>query len=501
MSLFRRFREAISASENQADLDPHAWQLPSSFSTPKPGGKQTIIPSPRIFASALIPRVPQAGNLETALAYPDIGHAAVHLALLECFWSLRLSANALDIEVDRPPAYEEKPRTTLTTAPASLPKSQRWNLLVDLAVARFTAWWSNIDDVLRHATAYAHHGSDKVAVQLTKDYLPPLDVLLIWYAFMLDTDSYNQCRSRMPQIQHLSFPWPAIRDAIDMEKMHFVLPRGAQALFSNLSGQSADILTYLKNPPAYSAPGVLPVEVDLAAEVKKYENFIDKAHTLLWIRAPSLNGSLSRASEDYLEFQLREAIPGKPQADLAFGIELLWQTHRLFPSQYDVFVGEIGSDQQSSDVKGLEPQTRRVSLGKADPHLESIQCLCWTCERIRDDIPTFVHSSPLNASSSSTTPAKDIPSQLSCLSSDQIRLIQNDVGFYTAVEDARRRHKTLPTRPPTEAEREVERRVKERQKELGYLPGLNDYVEVLPDGTRKIRTQKQTIPYGNIAGI
>ncbi|KAH7175233.1 hypothetical protein EDB81DRAFT_769485 [Dactylonectria macrodidyma] len=501
MSLFRRFREAISTSENQADLDPHTWQLPSSFSTPKPGGKQTVIPDPRLFASALIPRVPQAGNLESALAYPDIGHAAVHLALLECFWSLRLSASALDIEVDQPPAYEEKPRTTLTTAPTSLPKSQRWNLLVDLAVARFTAWWSNIDDVLRHATAYAHHGSDKVAVQLTKDYLPPLDVLLVWYAFMLDADSYNQCRSRMPQINQLSFPWPAIRDAIDMEKMQFELPRGAQALFSNLSGQSADILTYLKNPPAYSDPGVLPVEVDLAAEVKKYENLIDKAHTLLWIRAPSLKGSLSRASEDYMEFQLSGKAPGEHQADLAFGVELLWQTHRLFPSQYDIFIDEIGSGKQSSDVKSLESQSHSVSPGVADSHLESAQCLCWTCERIRDDIPTFVHRPPPSASLSSATPQKDTKSQLSCLSPDQIRHIQNDLGFYTAVEDARRRHKTLPTRPPTEAEKEAERRVKERQKELGYLPGLNEYVEVLPDGTRKIRTQKHYIPYGKMAGI
>uniref|UniRef100_A0A8H7NH24 Uncharacterized protein n=1 Tax=Bionectria ochroleuca TaxID=29856 RepID=A0A8H7NH24_BIOOC len=56
MLLLNRVRKAISAS--QVGLEPHSWTLPSpsSYPTPKPGGKlQTVIPNPKIFANAHIP--------------------------------------------------------------------------------------------------------------------------------------------------------------------------------------------------------------------------------------------------------------------------------------------------------------------------------------------------------------------------------------------------------------------------------------------------------------
>jgi hypothetical protein len=83
MSLFVRVLEALSGSK--VDVDPHTWKLPSSYSTSKPRGKQTIIPNPRIFANAFVTNEPQPGNIETILVYPDISHIAVQLALLECF--------------------------------------------------------------------------------------------------------------------------------------------------------------------------------------------------------------------------------------------------------------------------------------------------------------------------------------------------------------------------------------------------------------------------------
>ncbi|EEU33460.1 uncharacterized protein NECHADRAFT_98456 [Fusarium vanettenii 77-13-4] len=349
-----------------------------------------------VFANALIPSEPNVGNLETALAYPDVSHAAVYLALLEYFRNLWLSASALDIE------------------------------------------WTNINDVLNHAAVYAHHASDRVAVQLAKDYLPPLDVLLVWYAFMLDTDAYRAayhaaCRDREPhvppRIQKLCFPWPAIRDVIDIEKIQFSLPRAAQTLFLTLSGQSADILTYLKSPPAYIKSGTLPFEVNLTAEVKKHKKFINEAHGLLWIRAPALNRSLARAS--------------------------------------------------SSALRSLT-----LGPGATDPGL-----------RIRDDIPIFIHIPPPYTSSSSADPPAAMQGQLSSLSPGQLRQIQDDLGFYNAVKSARRRSEPLPTRPPIAAEKDAERIAKEKQKEARYLPGLNEYIKVLLDGKQKIRRQKHTTPF------
>ncbi|KAK5994732.1 hypothetical protein PT974_03115 [Cladobotryum mycophilum] len=494
MSLFSRFRR--TAPGNQAHVDPHQWQLPS-YTTSKSSEKQPLIPDPKIFTNGSIPSELSAGNIETLLQYPNVSHAAVHLALLECFRKLRLSAVTLDVEAHYPPAYEEKPTNNASSGPTKLPESQRWDLLVRLAVARFAAWWSNIDLVFNHALAYARNPNPKAAIQLTKDYIPPLDVLLVWYTFMLDSDSYRAaCCARerdIPRLQQLCFPWPAIRDAIDMEKLELTLSRGAQNLFSTLSGQSADILAYLNKPPAYADADSLPFGVDLFSEVKKHESFMERAHSLLWIRAPALNGSLERASTEYFDWQLKDPSTTSIASEMPFGVDLFWRTHRLFPSHYELFLLEIETIEESSEPKQHVSQNQVLG---SEPENRS-KCSCWTCERIRENVPTFVHIPAAHASSSSSSSSTH--AYLTSLPPDQLRQIQDDLGFYHAVEGARARGDPLPTRPATNAERVAERTAKEKQTRLGYLPGLHEYVEVLPDGRRKIRKQKHASPWAGLS--
>jgi hypothetical protein len=282
-----------------------------------------------------------------------------------------------------------------------------------------------------------------------------------------------------------------------MEKMEFTLPRAAQNLFKNLSSQSCDILSYLENPPAYTDSGKVRFETDLFVEVKKHEAFIDESRKMLWIRSPALRGSLVRAGSEYLDFHLGEsaAIEDDVADQQPFGVQLFWKTHRLFPRQYKAFLKEIGRSQKQviEDSKGDSKNT----FDEDSASMLSQLCRCWTCERIRDDLPEFVHSQlptssspPSSSKSPAPTPSNPMQQQLSLLSPDQMRQIQDDVGFYLAVEDARRRKIPLPTRPPTTAEKGAEKIAKQKQKEVGYLPGLNEYVEVLPDGTRKIRVRR-----------
>ncbi|RMJ00590.1 hypothetical protein CDV36_015857 [Fusarium kuroshium] len=505
MPLFNRLRGVISG--HQADVDPHSWKLPSSYSSCKPGGKQTVIPEPSIFVNAFPPADAEVGNTATILACPDISHAAVHLALLECFRILRLEASALQVDVHGLPAYSEKPRDDVpSTGTTRLPESQRWDLLIRLAVSRFAVWWTNIDHVLVHIAAYGHHAGDRVMVQLTKEYLPPLDVLLVWYAFMLNSDTYNTaCRDHERQVarlEHLCFPWLAIRDAIDMDRFRFELPRTAQNLFTTLSAQSSDILTYLESPPAYTEGGTRSFEADLFAEVKKQENFIDEAHSLLWIRSPALAGSLMRASVEYSDYQLEGNSSGRNGVVVPFGINLFWRTHRLLPNHYRLFRQEIANCSQSSEAKAPEFQNAPSSSATKDLQVVSELCQCWTCERIRDDVPTFTHTATtLTVSSSSTTPPSSTHQQLSALSSEQFRQIQDDLGFYLAAEKARGRGSLLPTRPPTAREKAAEATSRAKQKEVGYRPGLNEYLEILPDGTRKIRRQKHVNAWGNWTSV
>ncbi|CAG7558972.1 unnamed protein product [Fusarium equiseti] len=496
MNLFSRLRKGKFPEQglDQSTLDPHTWKLPSSYATSQPGSKPTIIPNPKVFANVFsIPTEFEPVRVETLLAYPDASHAAVHLALLECFRDLRASARALDVSIEKPPSYVEKSTAGSSSESAPLPESQRWDFLIKLAITRFTAWWSNIDMVLNHASVYSHHAGSQVALQLTKDYLPPLDILLVWYALMLNAEAYEAaCQAHdgdVARLKNLCFPWPAIRDVIDMDKMEYTLPRAAQNLFTNLSEQSCDILTYLNSPPAYTDAGKMQFKIDLFSEVKKYDSFIDESHQRLWIRSPALHGSLGRAGGEYLDFHLREpdAIEDDVLESLSFGVRLFWGCHRLFPRQYQAFLAEIRKNKTGDSKEDL-----KLILDGEDEPLGSNKCCCWICERIRDDLPEFYHTQPSYAPSSSSAPAvsTEVQKQLSTLSSEQISQIQDDLGFYLAVEDARKRKVPLPTRPLTAAEKDATKIAKERQKELGYLPGLNEYLEVLPDGTRKIRQRK-----------
>ncbi|KAG5804544.1 hypothetical protein H9Q74_013329 [Fusarium xylarioides] len=498
MPLFKSFRSGAKVVDHAVNLDPHTWTLPSSYKPSQPDGKPTIIPDPRVFSNVFsIPCETEAQSIETLLAYPDASHAAVHLALLECFRNLKASAGALNIEVIQPPSYDDtkSPVPASPSEPTQLPSSQKWDLLIKLAVTRFTTWWSGIELLLNHASAYSHHGGSRAALQLTKDYLPPLDILLVWYALMLSPEAYeaacNAQGANATRLKNLCFPWPAIRDVIDMDKMQLVLPRSAQKLFTNITSQPCDILEYLQSPPAYTDTGKVRIETDLFSEVKRHEEIIEESNKILWIRSPALQGSLIRAGLEYLDFHLREpnAVGGDMVCDQSFGVRLFWRTHRLFPRQYKAFLKEIGG-MQSEETQGQDlKRDAKILFDMDDPSPIQEHCHCWTCERIRDDLPEFVYTKPSSAASSSTS-LSPMQKQISSLSAETLLQIQDDLGFCLAVEDARRSGLPLPTRPPTTAEKEADKIAKQKQKELGYRPGLNEYVEVLPDGRRKIRTYK-----------
>ncbi len=272
---------------------------------------------------------------------------------------------------------------------------RRWDIFVHLAVTRFGAWWANIDKVLDHAIAYtplsyhqrltsrsprgaasstfsiggAGDDSDVIAVvQLTPDYLPPLDVLLVWYAVMLSSPGatasnpllssslYDEVCHHHPALQHVCFPWPAIRDVLDFSgpgPVEYRLPRAAANLFRTLTGQPADVFEQYHNSHKHlkrdekdeeksqqKAQGSayvphldvdntlgdsngggnsgeengeekrredvgIGIGIDLFATVKAQEPFLAHVGDLDWLRGPALVGSLARAGEAYRDFMLR----------------------------------------------------------------------------------------------------------------------------------------------------------------------------------------------------
>lgn len=475
----------------QADRDPHTWPFPNKYSISSTSTCATVVPSLDHLRNAFVPDA-SSQPVKDGLIYPDTSHVAVHLCLLECFRNLRRSAIELDIQSFQPPAYSEDADASRDLVEERLPESLHWDLLVRLAVVRFTTWWNNLPQVFSHAIAYDHRAGAKAEIQLSLNYLPPLDVLLIWYSLMLDEEEYSRLchQAADTRLSLLCFPWPAIRDAIERETMTYRLTRPAEILFSTISEQSADILKYLDEPPAYAESNQSPFAIDLVFQVHQQELFIDASHDALWIRSPAMSGSIQRAIADYVRVQDLGQLGDYSLRQLPYGVDLIWRTHRLFPAQYQNYRHRTSNEiqEEPNDLKAMSSSETSTSSSSRMATSEGTGCICWLCERIRDEHWSWSYEKHSKIFD---------PTVLESLSSDQLSQIKDDVGFYRTVEANRRQGLPLPTRPPTAAERQAEKLEAKKRKELGHLCGPNEYIEVRPNGKKKYKfKQSVQVAYG-----
>jgi hypothetical protein len=523
MSMFHRRDNRKSASA--ADLDPHLWDL--SFSptwTASAASKhpKTVIPEPSIFRNLMTPSLENAeqGSLR---GYPNPGHLAANLALIECFLKFKdavTTSRKLDI-LDAPtysnPQAAEKSATALDVAQAT----QRWNTVVGLATSRFQVWFENIESLLRHAAAYHRYGPNSNAhhAAMTANYLPPLDVLMVWYAYMNHPSSYRDDNlAHAPKLLEIPMPWEAILAVIDVDTCTYKPPAAAEKLFTTTTTQSPDIFVYLTNPPPYSNLDPLMVfSLDLTSAVHDLfdgANFMQQMHALLWLRSPSLEGTLARALARYTA--LPEATGLRASTWFARvttdpALQLVWRTHMLYPAAFaaysnvifgsDALVMTVGeeSDQKQPDVNSGSPEKLGLVLtGSDDGGVDEGLCYCWTCERIRDEVPDYAYlpssSGSGNASSDPGAPSPsrnpvfpreppaDVNHPLLCLTRDQLSEIKADIAFHRHVEAFRQNNPPgtpLPTRPLTARAIAILKQENESKERAGRYYGAGYKVEVI----------------------
>jgi hypothetical protein len=503
MTLFRRRTQGSKSAE---DLDPHQWTTATADFKVSPKHPKTVIPDPAIFRDALLPSPDQVSSL---LSYPTAGHLAVHLALLECFAKFKDKVVASeDLTLLDAPGYEATGKGAKARQPLDNARAvERWNTVVHLAVSRFTVWFENIEGILRHATAYHRYGADSNLhhAMITQDYLPPLDVLLVWYSYMNGHAEYHNdnISHDTPKLLEIPFPWEAIFNILDMDTLTYRLTSAAERLFYTMTASNSDILIYLSQPPPYT--GLDPqraISLDLTAAVHELmdgNSFIQKMHALLWLRSPSLEGTLSRALAYYAA--LPEAMGNNTSNWLDRvatepNLELVWRTHMLYPVVFASFHGTTFGG-------AALPPLARVSTEEAmfnDDIAQDTACYCWACERIRDELPEYVRSnSPIEEAPEITTistndscasneksPSKGNGSStilpLSALTKDQISEIKEDLSFHHYIEGFRKTRPdgtTLPTRPPTARALREKRSEQESKARAGRYYGTGYTVEVI----------------------
>lgn len=135
----------------------------------------------------------------------------------------------------------------------ALIREKRWSIFVTKAVDRFEAWYDKFGKQTDFEAGYplmTVHFNEKETFDpaetqgsspFTLNNVPPLDVLMVWHAYMLNPrDFLEDClRNRHLWLWKAGFPWEAINQCIS-GNLDFAAPQVARDLFKGLTGKNWD---------------------------------------------------------------------------------------------------------------------------------------------------------------------------------------------------------------------------------------------------------------------
>ncbi|KAK2756990.1 hypothetical protein FQN54_004958 [Arachnomyces sp. PD_36] len=226
---------------------------PPAYSRQRPSKKddQTLQPVRPLNLSVT------AGSETATTATKD--ECIAHLKLLAAFADLRDTIGKSDelfgisnrvIEM-----YSKKDKMNEVAAVLS---EKRWAVYVTRAVERFTVWWQKcvpkcgvdgLDSTLTvkdvEQGKILEEGPDcRVKIEWTPATMPPLDVLMVWHAYMLNPRSFlEDCiRNSKMSFWATGIPWQAMDACIDPSTFDYVPGNDAKLYFKNLTGLEWDNL-------------------------------------------------------------------------------------------------------------------------------------------------------------------------------------------------------------------------------------------------------------------
>ena len=480
-TLHRRGREVLTEYL-------HSGGVSSVYKPAANRNDEPVIPAPELFQHKAL-----AEEKSSTAGLPTVSECAIHLELLETFFVLREKILRSD-DIDKAMGISRKRETktgysgdtkTLKDDTFETRRREKWPKYVEFAVARFLAWRAELSGMKRPEDIASFRYN-----------LPSLDVLMVWHAFLLNPLLFNKhCRTEL--IYDLPFPWQRIHDCINSRDWSFQLPADdttqttplfdlftnwealvpnasctlpsatrttRTSIFTTLAPKSttptgpslllpAFTFTSCPSPATVASlptpltqhtamfraittnPTTGALATALRDAVIRQTSFIDKMNSNLWIRSPSVSGTLRRAIERYSNFLLlMRRNPGTmlvPTLD----IDLAWHTHQCAGRGYVVSVKErVGrfvnhdDDLEKGTLDSGSGDTRRLwRLGFGG---EYRRCGCWDCEALVEELE-------IEGKEKGGRP--DMPALA--------KRVDEKVGYYRAVEAARRKGRALPMRP------------------------------------------------------
>ncbi|KAF4982821.1 hypothetical protein FZEAL_1613 [Fusarium zealandicum] len=443
----------VTATDPQHDEHGKPYQLAYKAED------RPIIPEPSLFD---FDQEESHMGSAAGLALPQIPECAAHLELLETLYVLRqriLVSDKFDTAMSIRPNRETKTGhrgDTKTFKDETLwgRRQVKWPKFVEFAVVRFLAWRERLN-----------RGNDPA---ITDDNLPPLDVIMVWHAFLLNPLLFRKHCSE-ERLFSLRLPWKCIHNSVNSEEWTFDLtPKAAESfeetfdvdpdLFHDFETWDASSKGWLTRnlglgswrPDASSFPydGDHPRTVtyakifdafdsDIAKQLRdaviRQTAFIDKMNAHMWIRSPALEGTLRRGIDRYQKFCKLFKLSKNKTIVPTLDIDLVWHTHQCTAKYYgqamNALVGKfINHDDTIAKGKlgdgfGDTRRLFRVHFGR-----EYRACGCWDCQALLTELEKAGDGEVDMVKIAST--------------------VQEQVFYYRAVEWSRRKKRTLPMRRP-----------------------------------------------------
>jgi hypothetical protein len=257
---------ARSSKEQEAKAEEAANNINNQTSDPVPHYSISEAPPPDYQADddAVAPPDYTAGFANLSIsdaptsAIPSVEETIAHLKTLECFSRLRQSIASTDglFGIENATIVDIARTSSLASGEGAdelLPRlaEKRWAVYITRAVDRFDAWVSATVPVIPKPTM-AELERDGATDQITKlSYvktamppigplnMPPVDVLMVWHAYMLNPRAYLEDCVRLGRMAlwNTRMPWNAIAQCIDPSTFAFQAGAVAEGSFTRLTGR------------------------------------------------------------------------------------------------------------------------------------------------------------------------------------------------------------------------------------------------------------------------
>ncbi|CAG8898863.1 unnamed protein product [Penicillium egyptiacum] len=132
-------------------------------------------------------------------------------------------------------------------------QEKRWAVYVARAVDRFTVWWQTCLPKLNTSRISKLNSSSDAKIAWSANVMPPLDVIMVWHAFMLNPRAFLEDCLRQSKMSFWAtgLPWDVINASMDDKTLVFYPGSEARINFETRTGRSWE---NVHDSPAKSLP-------------------------------------------------------------------------------------------------------------------------------------------------------------------------------------------------------------------------------------------------------